>query len=223
MRFRLQEQVSWLGAFCAALGLSVGVLLNLNRYMLLNYVPAFAAGRSVEPLLVARAQHAPTPQRPRALVTDMFFPNALAAWRLNSVSAMQDHFDADVLVVMHIDPYSFDWLALNASHRLHDYDLLIFNPKYNHLDWVNALNRGGATPFNGTAWNGRAPSDYLLRLRKIADEETFDVSAYDVYYHIFVNMYTYFTGSFPAAQPERSWIHFYPGGGFVWHPSSMWN
>ena len=197
-------------------------------------VSAVAALLVLETWTLPRAQHdgtelkprvAPsaTSQRPRVLVTDMMFPNAKAAWRLNSISAMQDHFDADILVINRLD-WTFDWKALLTSHRLYDYDLLIFNSKYNHLDWVNKLNRSSA-PFAGAEWNRRAHSDatYFLRLRKFANEETFDVSVYDAYYHIFLNMYACFTHSFPDAPPERSWIHLYPGGGFVWHPTSMWN
>ena len=131
----------------------------------------------------------------------------------------------DIIVINRLEPVSFDWEALLTSHRLYDYDLLIFNPKYNHLDWVNQLNRSNSAPFAGTEWNWREHADctYLLRLRKFANEETLDISVYDAYYHIFVNMYVCFTQSFPHAQPERSWIHFYPGGGFVWHPTSLWN
>ena len=162
------------------------------------------------------------PPRQRALVTDVMFPNALAAWRLNSVAAMQDHFDADVLVIQRVEGYAFDWTTLVQSHRLHDYDLLIFNPAFNYLNWVNALNRSGE-PFNGTAWNGRAPADYMLRLRKYGEECTVNVSAYAVHYHIFLWPYNLFARAFPEAAPNRSWIHFYPGGAYVWSPTGTWN
>ena len=33
------------------------------------------------------------------LLTDIFFPNAMAAWRLNEVGAFMEHFDTDIMVV----------------------------------------------------------------------------------------------------------------------------
>ena len=156
----------------------------------------------------------------RVLVTDMMFPNALAAWRLNSMQAMIEHTRQTLERVP--GNYSFDWAALRESHHLAAYDLLIFNPAYNHLNWVNALDRGDGLAFDGTVFNGHWPAEYMLRLRKYS-REPLTTRVYDAFYHIFVYCYMTFAREFSGTPQGKHFVHWYPGGGFVWANNSGWN
>jgi hypothetical protein len=158
----------------------------------------------------------------RILITDFMYPNSLAAWRLNSIESLSYAFDADILVVHRVVPpdhhlFGFEWNEVPESHDLSRYDLLIFNPTYNSLNWVNQLNnREGEVAFDGTAFNGLWPADYMLRLRKYSGSQL-TMEAYSAFYHIFVINFQYFMQAFSVSNYETHFIHWYPGGGFVWN------
>lgn len=89
----------------------------------------------------------------RVLVTDALFPNKLAKWRLVEIQAFIERYETDILILNRPDEFAgvvfdFDWEALLESHHLENYDLCIFNPKFNHLNKFN-------TDFDGTQFNGQ--------------------------------------------------------------------
>jgi hypothetical protein len=143
---------------------------------------------------------------------------------LNTIEALQTEFDADILILRRAGGpehpyYGFHWEAVSDIHDLSNYDLLIFNPVYNGLDWVNDLSRPSASArFNGTEFNGLWSADYMLRLRKFRGTPL-NLASYTAFFHIFIMNYNFFYSSFSAAatEPWRHFIHFYPGGGFIWN------
>ena len=166
--------------------------------------------------------------RKRVLLTDVLFPNTMAAWRLNEVSAFMDRFDTDILVVLHgnenmvTHQFSFDWDELAGTFGLDRYDLLILDPAFNKYDRVNAAARADGRPrCNGTAFNGALAGKYMLRLRKYGDDLSprVDETVYEAVHHIFLASYRRFTEAYPAYPQSRQSIHLYPGGGFL--PSTV--
>ena len=161
-------------------------------------------------------------QSDRVLVHDVIFPNTMAAWRLNAVEAFIDSFDTDILVLNRIWEFSgaifkFEWTPLVQSHHLYKYDLLIFNPKLNHLNYVNELNRTKDDVIDGTKFNGMIPGDYMLRLKKYRNS-TINLNSYAAYYHIFLMSFDMFRDRLGPDWDQRNGIrhivHCYPGGGF---------
>jgi hypothetical protein len=150
-------------------------------------------------------------------LTDVLFPNDMAAWRLTEVKAFIDRFDTDVMVVFRADGYSFDWEALKDAFGLHRYDLLILDPRDNRYNRFNpgAPSDGGPS-CNGSTFNGALPGRYLLRLRKFGHAPLrVDSETYEWVHHIFLDSYLAFTQALPAYPQDRQSIHLYPGAGFV--------
>jgi hypothetical protein len=152
--------------------------------------------------------------RPRVLVTDYLFPNALAKWRLVEIGAFIERYDTDIFVPYHAPGnYSLDWDALRESHHLARYEVLIFDSAFNSLDIYNKIDRGGSG-LHGAAFNNLYPGAYLLRLRKFSGTH-FNVSAYAAVYHIFLWQYHVFNLRYGDVPQMRQMIHLYPGGAFV--------
>lgn len=146
------------------------------------------------------------------------FPNTMAACRLNEVRDLMEEFDTDIIVVQRINSFAgvefpLQWEELVDSHHLRDYNALIFNPAYNKLDGLNKLDRHPSEWFNGTAFNGKWPADYMLRLRKYGNSMP-SIDDYAAIHHIFLLAYTVMKTAMPLVRPERQSIHLYPGGGF---------
>jgi hypothetical protein len=182
----------------------------------------------------------PTPRKDiRVLLTDIMFPNAMAAWRLNEIGGFIEQYETDIYVPTRVGrngpiQFSFDWEALTLSHHLADYDLLIFNKAFNHLDRFNSFNRAPGETFNGTLYNGKWPGDYMLRLRKYGSQLQAGGSGqggpgdltsdsplpiprlqdYDRIHHIFLIVYQELNRYFPVVPQAIQSIHLYPGGGF---------
>jgi hypothetical protein len=156
--------------------------------------------------------------RRRVLLTDIMFPNSMAAWRLTEIKGFIERYDTDIYVGQRVNAFAgvefaLDWQSIMESHHIKDYNALIFNPAYNVLDEINKLSH---QPFSGTAFNGKWPGDYMLRLRKYANTAP-SIMDYDAYHHIFLMAYENLQAAFPGICQQTQSIHLYPGGGFNIH------
>jgi hypothetical protein len=149
------------------------------------------------------------------LVTDLMFPNKYAKWRLLSIDAFMNKYDTDVLVINKVDKLQYghltidlniDYDILKDNYGLTDYDILIFNPKYNYINIHN-------NNFDGTIYNGYCKADYLLRKKKFRNLPLNIVSEYDAIFHIFILLYYRFNAYFDCSF-SKQFIHLYPGGDF---------
>src|SRR6056300_657981 len=100
----------------------------------------------------------------RILLTDIVFPNKYAKWRLTELHSFMNKYDTDILIINRIDKYknivlNFDYSELEKQFNLKDYNILIFNPKYNY---INKYNKN----FNGLIYNNKIESSYLIRHKK---------------------------------------------------------
>lgn len=145
----------------------------------------------------------------RCLITDMLFPTKFSKWRLVEVLSFIEKYDTDILVIEKINEYgnnifSFDYEELKDRFNLLEYDILIFNPNYNHLNKFNNTT-------DGTKFNNLLKADYLFRKKKF-NNEVFNINNYDFVYHIFLINYNNFNKilKFPY---NKQFIHLYPGGG----------
>lgn len=147
----------------------------------------------------------------RILLTDIVFPNKYAKWRLVEIYSFMQQYDTDILILNRIDKYaginlSFDYDELVDFFNLRDYNILIFDSKYNHLNKYNVN-------FDGIKYNGKINSCYLIRHKKFNDDE-FSLDNYDNVYHIFLMNYNNFNLKFKFPL-EKQIIHLYPGGGLI--------
>ena len=147
----------------------------------------------------------------RVLLTDIVFPNKYARWRLTEIYNFINDYDTDIMVINRINSYAgtslnFDFDILCETFKLHDYNILIFNPEYNYINKYNSI-------FDGTKYNNKLPCDYILQKKKFIKTQ-FNVNNYNVIYHIFLMNYANFNEKFSCKQ-EKQFIHLYPGGGFI--------
>jgi len=138
------------------------------------------------------------------LVTDIVFPSKYAKWRIEESKAFIDRYQADFLVFK-VDSYAnitydIDYEEMEEYYKLKDYNIIIFDKKYNHLNKYN-------TRIDGTKFNRVNGFSYLF-----TRSETFDVTQYKNIYHIFLSMYERFNSSFKV-EHNKQFIHLYPGGG----------
>lgn len=146
-------------------------------------------------------------KKTRVLVTDTIFPNGFAKWRIEEIKSFIDRYDTDVLAInrpttLNNFPLNFDYEELKSYCNLHDYNILIFDQQFNHLNQYN-------TRVDGTAFNGMFKGSYLL-----TKDVNFNISNYSVVYHIFLLNYTFFNQNYSFDKGQQS-IHLYPGGGFL--------
>lgn len=188
------------------------LLLRDSHQLQSEIVNKFSFDRMVAPIF----QFIESPTSLRVLVTDFLFPNKLASWRLVEIKGFIERYDTDILVIgrptTHYNvEFTFDWELLLESHHLDRYDLLIFDPQFNHL---NKFNRGfDGTQFNNVISTAKAPVfSYLLRLTKYR-AQPLNLSIYSAVYHIFFQNYAGYNSKILFPQ-ERQFIHLYPGGGF---------
>lgn len=147
----------------------------------------------------------------RILLTDIVFPNKYAKWRLTEIHSFMNKYDTDILIINRIDKYknidlNFDYIELEKQFNLKDYNILIFNPKYNY---INKYNKN----FNGLIYNNKIDSSYLIRHKKFGDID-FNINDYEKVYHIFLMNYYNFNKKFKF-QFDKQFIHLYPGGGLI--------
>jgi len=142
----------------------------------------------------------------KILLTDIMFPNKFSTWRNNEIISFIEEFDTDILIFK-IDSYAdtqfdFDWDFHNQSGLLNGYNILISNPKYNHLNKYNQR-------IDGTKFNYKFLASYL-----ITKSSDFDINKYDAVYHIFLNTFNVFDQHFKFDY-SKQFIHLYPGGGYT--------
>ena len=138
------------------------------------------------------------------LVTDIVFPNRYAMWRIAETTSFMQEKAADFLV-FRADSYggiSFDvdYEEMVVNKGFKDYNILIFDPKYNYLNRYNSR-------IDGTNFNGMIKASYL-----ISRHEEFNINFYGFVYHIFLMCYEIFNSNFFYPK-ERQAVHLYPGGG----------
>lgn len=155
----------------------------------------------------------------RVLITDLLFPSKYAKWRLNEIKEFIEHYDADIMVIKKIKKFNkicfdFDFDELIESHHLDEYDVLILNHKFNHLNKFN-------NNFDGTAFNTRGKGDYILRKKKFRNE-VYNILNYDFIYHIFLMNYEYFKNIYKYPE-NKQFIHLYPGGGYLYNKNNFEN
>lgn len=125
-------------------------------------------------------------------------------------------FHTDILVdrskLISKDQFPPNNEAVSDRFHLADlYDVLIFDPKYNHLNVYNK------DDFNGTVFNGIIPASYILRRRDYREQDfvsknpAIAFSEFDDCYHLFLALHRQFSWIPIPSGKQR--IHAYPGGG----------
>ena len=78
-----------------------------------------------------------------SLVVDILYPNKYSRWRNLEINFFIDEFESDILVFK-IDGFAgvdfecdYDFCNLDTNLKLQNYNILIFNPKYNYLNKYN--------------------------------------------------------------------------------------
>jgi len=149
------------------------------------------------------------------LLTDIIFPNKYAKWRLVEIKSFIDEYKCDILVVNKITQYAginydFDYEILKEKFLLEEYDILIFNKKYNFINKYNLR-------IDGTKFNNIINADYMFchKSKNISDFNlTQLINSYDFVYHIFLISYQKFNNC--CVYPHnKQIIHLYPGGGYL--------
>jgi hypothetical protein len=142
-----------------------------------------------------------------SLIVDIVFPNKYSRWRNLEVNFFITELNTDVLIFK-LDNYAninfdFDYNFCNESlnNILNDYNILIFDPKYNHL---NKYNKN----IDGTKFNYKHKGSYLL-----TKKTDFKIENYSFVYHIFQQSYLKFNSNYKF-EFKKQFIHLYPGGGF---------
>lgn len=142
----------------------------------------------------------------RVLLTDIMFPSKYALWRISEITSFIKEKEADILVFK-VDEFAgvdfdADYDLMCARQGFSDYNILIFDPKFNHLNKYN-------NKIDGARWNGVFPASYLF-----TRGEDFDLSCYDLIYHIFLMCYSRFNAAARFSFAKQA-IHLYPGGGYL--------
>lgn len=149
-----------------------------------------------------------------SLVVDIVYPNKYSRWRNLEINFFITEFKSDVLVFKldnfaNID-FNFDYDFCNEilNNMLDEYNILIFDPKYNHLNKYNKR-------IDGTTFNHKYKGSYLLT--KNID---FTIKDYSFVYHIFQHCYSVFNDNY-GFDFNKQFIHLYPGGGFLGRNSDL--
>lgn len=142
----------------------------------------------------------------RVLLTDIMFPSKYALWRISEITSFIKEKEADILVFK-VDEFAgvdfdADYDLMCARQGFSGYNIIIFDPKFNYLNKYN-------NKIDGTLWNGVFPASYLFT-RGV----NFDLSCYDLIYHIFLMCYSRFN-AVARFSFARQAIHLYPGGGYL--------
>ncbi len=144
-------------------------------------------------------------ERNSVLVTDVLFPTRYAMWRIAETTSFILEKSADVMVFRHDRFAGFhlgvDYAEMMFEQGFADYNILIFDQNYNHLNQFN-------TRVDGTRYNGKFRASYL-----ITRHEVFDIKRYSLVYHIFLTCYAQFNQAV-YFQKRKQAIHLYPGGGY---------
>jgi hypothetical protein len=143
----------------------------------------------------------------RPLVVDIVYPNKYSRWRNLEINFFISEFNSDILVFkldnfanINFD-FDYDFCNENINNMLSDYNILIFDPKYNHLNKYNKQ-------IDGTKFNRKFHGSYLL-----TKNTDFIIEDYSFIYHIFKQSYLRFNNTY-LFDFKKQYIHLYPGGGF---------
>lgn len=146
------------------------------------------------------------------LLVDILFPTPFALWRICEITSFIQKKNADILVFK-VDShaginYKIEYEKMSFIQGFEEYNIIIFDPRYNFLNKYNKK-------INGTRWNNAFPASYLF-----TKKDYFNIRGYQFVYHIFLMCYKSFNSSinFPK---DRQAIHLYPGGGFLGAESLM--
>ena len=148
----------------------------------------------------------------RLLIIDALFPVIHGQWRTTEINYFLNHpqFSTDILISPCFDITQTLNQTLTESfmhykrlyNYLDDYNICIFNPKFNCLNQFNKS-------IDGKFYNSKYPGDFLFTSSPVVD-----FSTYQVVYVIFLGTY----------QSNLGWINsgnwsvvckIYPGGGYV--------
>jgi hypothetical protein len=142
-----------------------------------------------------------------SLVVDIVYPNKYSRWRNLEINFFISEFNSDILIFK-IDSFAninfdFDYDFCNESlnNALSEYNVLIFDPMYNHLNKYNKR-------IDGTEFNNKFGGSYLL-----TKNVNFLIENYSFVYHIFQHSYLKFNSSYKF-DFKKQYVHLYPGGGF---------
>ena len=113
-----------------------------------------------------------------SLVVDIVYPNKYSRWRNLEINFFISEFNSDILIFK-IDSFAninfdfdYDFCNENLNNVLSEYNILIFDPRYNHLNKYNKR-------IDGTKFNNKFGGSYLLT--KNVD---FLIENYSFVYHI---------------------------------------
>lgn len=139
------------------------------------------------------------------LLTDCMFPSKYAKWRIEETKAFMDA-GCDILVnkidQYHGVKYDVDYEEMKDYYNLSEYNILIFDPKYNYLNKYN-------TRLDGIKYNGLV-AGYSYMFTK---SHKFNLRSYKSVFHIFLSAYIQFNKNF-SFRKDGQVIHLYPGGTF---------
>lgn len=142
-------------------------------------------------------------EKEKILITDGMFPNKFSTWRNVEIISFMEEYQTSILV-----KHGRSW-TLDFDHEIFSrifssskYNILIFDPEYNHLNKFNE--RIDGKEFNWSLSN----YSYL-----ITEDTDFNLESFKLIYHIFLGSYFDFNNAFNFPD-KRQVIHLYPGGGF---------
>lgn len=142
----------------------------------------------------------------KVLITDLMFPNRYSQWRNVEILSFIEKYDTDILVykteIFAGIRFDFDYKHSIFFESLKDYNILIFDSRFNHLNEFN-------TRIDGTKFNNLCSGSYLLTKKNY-----FDADNYDIVYHIFLGLYNQFNKDYRVNSSKQA-IHLYPGGGLA--------
>ena len=142
-----------------------------------------------------------------SLVVDILYPNKYSRWRNLEIKFFINEFASDILVFKSDDyagvnfDFDYEFANLDSNSKLADYNILIFNPKYNYINKFN-------NNIDGTLFNNKFYGSYL-----ITKKTDFNLNNYSFIYHIFLMCYIDFNKNY-TFDYQKQLIHLYTGGGF---------
>jgi len=156
----------------------------------------------------------------RILITEFLFPIVYGKWRVNEINYFMDNdeYECDFYVESFYDVFviSIGETVEEVFEKyykifryLDDYNILIFNPKFNIL---NKFNKN----IDGKNFNNLFGGDFMLTKSKNIPS----MKEYDVFYGIFATSYFQLLTNIS----KNNWINIckiYPGGGYTNNPESQ--
>lgn len=142
----------------------------------------------------------------KILLNDGVFGTWYQQWRIQEIYSFINNQDTDIITFKMESFAGIDWNIqyeyMDGIYGLKDkYNILIFDKKYNYLNKYNK-------EIDGTKFNNKFPASYLF-----TKNDNFDLSKYDLVYHIFLSQFELFNKHFKFPM-EKQVIRLYPGGGY---------